>query len=135
VAKFKVAPGEIVFADTYRYTIQGNKIKFPVRCRIVVTNQRIVYFDMGKMAPFYFQLGFLLQLLVKGRPVSLPLGNLKVSRGKYAKNTKLLLLSTDDGKEVFLDRFEKSFKWFQDTITQNGVGLSQLAEEEWRVSI
>ncbi len=86
------------------------------------------------MAPFYFQLGFLLQLLVKGKPVSLPLNNLKVSRGKYAKNTKLLLLFTEDGKEIFLDRFEKSLKWLQEILLQNGISLSQLADEEWRIS-
>lgn len=135
MAKFELDPGEISFADTKRYFLQGKKIKFPVRSRIIVTNRRLIYFDIGKMAPFYFQLGFLLQLLVKGKPVALDLNNLKLSRGRYVKNNKLLLLSTEDGKEVFLDRFEKSFSWLQDILGQNGAGLSQLADEEWRVSL
>lgn len=136
MAKFELDPGEITLADTKRYSLQGGeKLKFPVRSRVIVTNRRLIYFDMGKMAPFYFQLGFLLQLLIKGKPVPLELNNLKVSRGKFVKNTKLLKLSTEDGKEIFLDRFEKSFSWLQDVLAQNGIGLSQLADEEWRVSL
>lgn len=73
---FELNPGETIYTDTNRYTFQGSKIKFPVYCRCLVTDQRFVYFDMGKMAPFHFQLGFLLRMLIKGKPVSLPLRNL-----------------------------------------------------------
>lgn len=135
MAKFQPDPDERVFADTSRYTFQGKKIKFPVRSRCVVTDCRFVYHDMGRMAPFHMQMGILIQLLVKGKPVSLPLANLRVSRGKYAKNKQLLSLSTEDGREVLLDRFEKSLEWFQEALSANGAGLAQTAEEEWRVSI
>jgi len=135
MAGFETNPGERVFADTNRYTLQGSKVKFPVYSRCIVTDQRFVYFDMGKMAPFHFQLGFLLRLMVKGKPVSLPLRNLKLSRGKYAKNNKILLASAEDGREVLLDRYEKSLEWFRNVLMQNGIGLSQIAEEEWRVSL
>jgi len=134
MAGFQLNPDERVFEDTKRFTIQGGKVKFPVRCRCIVTDQRFIYHDLGKMAPFHFQLGFLIQLLVKGKPVSLPLRNLSVSRGKYAKNKKLLRLSTEDGREILLDKFEKSLEWLKNVLSQNGVGLSQTAEEEWRIS-
>lgn len=134
MAGFELDPGETVYVDTNRYTLQGNKVKFPVYCRCILTSKRFVFFDMGKMAPFHFQLGFLLRLMVKGKPVSLPLRDLKLSRGRYAKNSKILSLSTSDGKEIFLDRYEKSLEWFREALVQNGIGLSQTAEEEWRVS-
>ena len=135
MAGFQPDPDERVFADTRRYTLQGSKVKFPVMSRCVVTNRRFVFHDMGKMAPFHMQMGFLIQLLVKGKPVSLPLKNLKVSRGKYARNMKLLSLSAEDGREVLLDRYEKSLEWFSELLAANGAGLTQMAEEEWRVSI
>ncbi len=135
MAVFKINPGERVFADTNRYTLQGNKVKFPVYTRCIVTDQRFVCFDMGKMAPFHFQLGFLLRFMVKGKPVSFPLRNLKLSRGRYAKNNKILLVSTEDGRELFLDRYEKSLEWVQSVLLQNGIGLSQIADEGWRVSL
>lgn len=135
MAKFQPAPDERVFIDTKRYSLQGKKIKFPVRSRIVVTNRRFVYHDLGKMAPFHMQLGILIQLMVKGKPVSLPLNNLKVSRGRYAKNTKILCIATDDGRELFLDRFEKSLEWLREVLAANGANLTQISEEEWRVSL
>jgi len=133
MAKFQPDPDEMVFADTSRYTLQGARVKFPVRCRCVVTNRRFVYHDLGKMAPFHMQLGILIQLLVKGKPVSLPLRNLKVSRGKYARNSKLLSLSTDDGSEILLDSYAKSLEWLQGVLADNGIGMRQTAGEEWRV--
>lgn len=135
MASFRPDPDERVFTDTKRYTLQGKKVKFPVRSRIVVTDRRFGFHDLGKMAPFQMQMGILIQLMVKGKPVSLPLNGLKVSRGKYARNTKLLMLSTDDGQEVLLDRFDKSLEWLRDVLAQGGAGLSQTAEEEWRISI
>lgn len=135
MAKFEMNPGERVFADTNRYTLQGSNVKFPVYCRCVVTDQRFVYFDMGKMAPFHFQLGFLLRLMVKGKPVSFPLHNLKLSRGHYAKNKRTLSIATDDGREVLLDNFDKSLEWLQTALQQNGVGIAQTGEEEWRVTL
>lgn len=135
MAKFQPDPDEMVFADTRRYSLQGKKIKFPVWSRCVVTNRRFVYHDLGKMAPFYMQLGFLIKLMVKGKPITLPLKDLKVSRGRYAKNSKLLSLVSQDGTELLLDRFEKSLEWFQGVLNENGVNLTQTGEEEWRVSI
>ena len=134
MAAFELNPGERVFADTNRYTFQGKKVKFPVYCRCIVTDQRFVYFDMGRMVPFYFQLGFLLRLMVKGKPVSIPLHNLKLARGKYVKNNRLLRASGEDGREVLLDRYEKSLDWIQSVLAQNGVALSRTGEEEWQVS-
>ena len=135
VAKFQPEPDERVFADTRRYTLQGKKIKFPVRSRVVVTDRRFVYHDLGKMAPFHMQLGILIQLMVKGKPVSLPLNGLKVSRGSYAKNSKLLSITSIDGKEVLLDRFDRSLEWLQEVLASGGANLTQTSEEEWRVSL
>ncbi len=59
MASFKPDPEERVLADTKRYTLQGKKVKFPVRSRIVVTHRRFVYHDLGKMAPFQMQMGIL----------------------------------------------------------------------------
>lgn len=135
MGKFQPEPDEMVFSDCKRYTLQGKKVKFPVRSRVVITNRRFVYHDLGRMAPFHMQLGILIQLLVKGRPVSLPLDQLKVSRGKYARNTKLLSISTDDGREILLDRFDRSLEWFRGVLESNGASLAQTAEDEWRVSV
>jgi len=87
------------------------------------------------MAPFYMQLGILIQLMMKGKPVSLPLSGLKVSRGKYARNSKLLSIATDQGAEVLLDRFDKSLEWLEELLSSNGASLTQTGEEEWRISI
>lgn len=87
------------------------------------------------MAPFHLQLGFLLRILVKGNPVSLPHEGLKVSRGKYAKNKKLLELKTVDGSAVLLERFEKSLEWLKDSLMNNGIGLTQTGEDEWQVTL
>lgn len=131
---FEFNPREKVFADTNRYTLQGNKVKFPVHCRCVITDKRFVYFDMGKMAPFYFQLGFLVQSMMKGRPVTFPLHSVKLSRGKYARNKKTLSVAADDGREILLDNFDKTLQWFQNVLQQNGMSLTQTGEEEWRIT-
>lgn len=135
MAGFELNPGERVFAEAQRFTLQGSKVKFPVRCRCIVTDQRFVYFNMGKMAPFHFQLGFLLKLLIKGKPVSISLHNLKLSRGHYAKNKRTLSIAADDGEEVLLDNFDKSLEWVKNALTQNGASLTQTGEEEWRVAL
>jgi hypothetical protein len=135
MAHFELNPGERVFTDASRFAIQGKKIKFPVHCRCILTNERFVYFDLGKMAPFYLQLGFLLRLLVKGKPVSSPLHCLKISRGIYAMNKRLLSISAEDGYEILLENFDKTFEWFQNALLQNGSNLIQTGEEEWRISV
>ncbi|MCD4706807.1 MAG: hypothetical protein K8S62_03620 [Candidatus Sabulitectum sp.] len=135
MASFELNPGERVFADTSRYTLQGSKMKFPVHCRCVVTDQRFVYFNMGKMAPLHFQLGFLIRMMVKGKPVSFPLHNLKLSRGHYGKNKRILSIATDSGQEVLLENFDKSLEWFQNALTGNGVSFAQTGEEEWRAAL
>jgi len=133
--KLELNPGENILVDVKRSTLQGKKIKFPVFSRCVLTNQRFVYFDLGKMAPFQTQLGILIMMFVKGNPVSIPLEGLKVSRGKYVKNSKLLELKAIDGSAVLLNRFEKSLEWFRDSLMSNGIGLNQTGEEEWQISI
>lgn len=133
--KLEFNPGENILVDTKRSTLQGKKIKYPVYTRCVLTDQRFVYFHLGKMAPLHLQLGILLRLLVKGNPVSLPLEGLKVSRGIYFKNKKLLELKAIDGSSVLLDRFEKSLEWLKDSLLSNGIGLTQTGEEEWQVTL
>ncbi|MCK4827072.1 hypothetical protein KA005_65665 [bacterium] len=133
--KLELNPGENILIDTKRSTLQGKKIKFPVYTRCVLTDQRFVYFHLGKMAPFYLQLGILLRLLAKGNPVSLPLEGLKVSRGKYGKNKKLLELKSINGSAVLLERFEKSLEWLRDSLLTSGIGLTQTGEEEWQVTL
>jgi len=132
--KLELNSGEYILLDAKRSTLQGKKVKFPVYSRCVLTDQRFVYFDLGKMAPFHMQLGILIMLLVRGKPVSLPLEGLKVSRGKYAKNKKLLELKAIDGSAVLLNGFENSLEWFRDSLLSNGIGLSQTGSEEWRVT-
>jgi len=87
------------------------------------------------MAPFHMQLGILIMLLVKGNPVSFPLEGLKASRGKYARNKKLLELKAIDGSVVLLSGFEKSLEWFRDSLLSNGIGLAQTGSEEWQVTV
>ena len=133
--KLELNPGETVLVDTRRSTLQGKKVKFPVYTRCILTDRRFIYFHLGRMAPLYLQLGFLLQLLFKGNPVYLPLEGLKVSRGKYARNTKLLELKGIDGSEVLLNGFEKSLEWFRYSLMSNGIGLNQTGEETWQIEI
>ncbi len=131
--KFTPDPDEQVFADRRRYTLQGGKIKFPVDCRCVLTNRRFVFHDLGKMALLYTQLGILLKLLIRGKPVSLPFGTVTVSRGTYARNSRLLEVSSDDGSTVLLDNFDKSLEWMRSALEENGMGLIQTGEEVWRL--
>lgn len=131
--KFTPDPDERVFSDKRRYTLQGGRIKFPVDCRCVLTDRRFVFHDLGRMAPLYTQLGILLKLLIRGRPVSLPFGTITISRGTYARNKRMLLVSSDDGNEVLLDNFDKSLEWFRTALEQNGMGLVQTGEEVWRL--
>ncbi|MCK4505952.1 MAG: hypothetical protein KAW14_10060 [Candidatus Aegiribacteria sp.] len=133
-AKMKLNPGENILVDSKRFALQGKKVKFPVRTRCIVTDQRFIYFDLGKMAPFHMQLGLLIMLLVKGKPVSLPLEGMKVGRGTYFKNKKILELKAIDGTTVLLDKFEKSLDWLKEALLSNGIGLSQVGEEEWQVT-
>lgn len=131
--KFTPDPDEQVFADRRRYTLQGGKIKFPVDCRCVLTNRRFVFHDLGKMALLYTQLGILLKLLIRGKPVSLPFGTVTVSRGTYARNSRLLQVSSDNGSAVLLDNFDKSLEWMRSALEENGMGLVQTGEEVWRL--
>lgn len=131
--KFTPDPDEQVFADRRRYTLQGGKIKFPVDCRCVLTNRRFVFHDLGKMALLYTQLGILLKLLIRGKPVSLPFGTVTVSRGTYARNSRLLEVSSDNGSTVLLDNFDKSLEWMRSALEENGMGLVQTGEEVWRL--
>lgn len=133
MAKFTPDPDERILDDRRRFTLQGGKVKFPVDCRCVITDRRFVYHDLGRLAPFYFHLGILLKLLIPGRPVGIPFDGLKLSRGTYARNRKLLRVSSDQGGEIHLDNFDKSLEWFRTTLEENGLGLVQTGEEEWRV--
>lgn len=132
--KLELNPGENLLVETHRFTLQGKKIKFPVHCKCFITDQRFIYHDLGKMAPFHMQFGLLIKLMVKGKPVSLPLEGLKVSRGKYGINTKIVELKALDGTTVFLDKFEKSLNWLKEVLLSNGIGLTQIGEEEWQVT-
>ncbi|MEN8208283.1 MAG: hypothetical protein ABFR50_03430, partial [Candidatus Fermentibacteria bacterium] len=111
-SRLELNPGENILVDVKRSSLQGKKVKFPVYSRCVLTDQRFVYFDLGKMAPFHMQLGILLMFLVKGKPVSLPLEGLMASRGKYARNRKLLELKAINGSAVLLSGFENTLEWF-----------------------
>ncbi len=133
-AKMELNPGENILVDSKRSTLQGKKVKFPVHTRCIVTDQRFIYFNLGKMASLHLQLGFLIRLMVRGKPVSLPLEGLKVGRGTYFKNKKLLELKAIDGTTVLLERFEKSLDWLKEALLSNGIGLSQIGEEEWQVT-
>ncbi len=133
MGKFTPDPDERVFTEKRRYTLQGGRIKFPVDCRCILTDRRFVFHDLGKLAPLYMQLGILLKLLIRGRPVSLPYGSIKLSRGTYGRNSKMLLVASDDGNSVLLDGFDKSLEWIRTTLEENGMGLVQTGGEEWRL--
>jgi len=128
-------PDENVFVDQWRFMLQGKRIKFPVLSRCVLTDQRFVYFDLGKAVALYVQIGFLMRLFIKGKPVSMPLNGLVLSRGKYAMNKKILSITTSDGTEALLDRYEKSLEWFQNALAEHGLSMTQTGEEEWVVQI
>lgn len=133
MAKHELQPDEKVLWEGRCYGLQGKKVKFPVRTRNVITNRRLIHYHLGRMAPFHNGLGILLRLLVKGRPVSLPLDGMRVSRGRFVKNDKLLSLRSVDGTEVLLDNFDRSLHWFRKTLETNGISLSPVGEEEWQV--
>lgn len=133
--KLELHSGENVIADVHRYSLQGKKVKFPVRSRCVITDRRFIHFDLGKMAPFYLQLGFLIRLMVKGKPNYLPLDGMRVSRGKYFKNTNVLELKAQDGSSVLLDKFDKSLQWLRDSLQSSGMSLAMTGEEEWQVQL
>ena len=135
MARHELQPDEKVLWEGRYYGLQGKRVKFPVSTKNVITNRRLIHYHLGKMAPLYNGLGFLLRLLVKGKPISLPLDGMMVSRGKYVKNNKLLSLQTADGTQVLLNNFEKSLDWFRSTLEASGISLSPLGEEEWQVKV
>ncbi len=135
MASFELNPGERVFADTSRYTLQGSKMKFPVHCRCVVTDQRFVYFNMGKMAPLHFQLGFFFRWMFKVNPAGFLFTILNCSGGIIEKTKGFFSIATDSGQEVLLENFDKSLEWFQNALTGNGVSFAQTGEEEWRAAL
>lgn len=132
--KYVLDPDEQVLVKTSRFTLQGKgKLKYPVNCKCVLTNKRFIYHDWGKLAPFQTQMGILLQLMVKGKPVSLPLQGMRVARGKHYHNTKILELTAPDGTTILLNQFDKTLDWFRKSLEGGGIGLSQTAEEEWHI--
>ena len=135
MAGLELQPDERVLADRTRCMLQGRRMKFIVWTRCVLTDRRFIWFDLGRMAAMHLQLGFLLRMLVKGRPVSIPLDGLILSRGKYGLNRKLLSIRSADGEEVLLGSYEKSLEWLQNTLAENGMSMSQVGEEEWTVTV
>ncbi len=135
--ELELEPGERILEEQSRYTLQGTgKLKYPVHTKCIITDRRFIYFDPGKGALLHSQfglLGLLLRKLAKGKPMSLPLKGMRVARGKYYRNKKILELKTLDGASIFLDRFEKSLEWFRGVLENNGVSLSQTSEEEWHI--
>lgn len=129
--------GENVLEEQFRYSLLGEgKLKQPVRTKCVITDRNFIYFDPGKGALLHSQfglLGLLLRKLAQGKPVSYPLKGMKVARGKYFKNTKLLALTSTDERTILLDNFDKSLAWFRGVLESNGISLSQTAEEEWHI--
>ena len=133
MAKLEFNPDESVFVDQWRFMLQGKRIKFPILSRCVLTDQRFIYFDLGKAVPLYVQMGFLIRFFVKGKPVSMPLNGLVLSRGKYAMNKKILSVATSDGTEALLDSYEKSLEWFQNVLAEYGLSMYEIGEDEWMV--
>jgi len=133
MAKHEVQPDEKVLWEGRYYGLQGKRVKFPVSTKNVITNRRLIHYHLGRMAPFYNGLGILLRLLVKGRPLSLPLDGMRVSRGRYVKNDKLLSLKAVDGTEVLLSNFDRSLDRHRNTLETNGISLSPVGEQEWQV--
>ena len=133
MAKHQLQPDEKVLWEGGYYGLQGGKVKFPVSTKNVITNRRLIHYHLGKMAPFYNGLGILLRLLVNGKPMSMQLDGMKVSRGKYVKNKKLLSLKSVDGAEVLLSNFDKTLNWLRNILETNGISLTPTGEEEWRI--
>lgn len=133
MAEHRLQPGERVLWKGRRFSLQSGRLEFPVRSRNVVTDRRFIHYRLGKLAPLYVSLGLLLRLLLKGKPVSLPLEGMKVYRGKYGRNRKILAPRSQDGTEVLLDRFEKTLKWLRDTLQAHDISLAPTAGEEWEV--
>ncbi len=134
-SKLVLEPGEKMLSSTRRMMYQGGgRAKFAVHARCALTDRRFVYWDLGRMAAVHLQLGILLQLLVKGRPVSLPLQGLRISRGKYGLDGKVFRVEAEDGTTVMLSRFRKTMEWFRSTLEKEGFALGQTGEEEWRVT-
>jgi hypothetical protein len=133
MAKLELDPDEQLLTEGTWGMLQGRKVKFPVWGRYVITNKRFLYQDMGKMAPMFAQLGILLRLFVRGRMVGLPLQGLRLSRGKYGLNRKILEITASDGRSVLFDRFDKALDMLRTGFETSGIGLYQTGEEEWTV--
>ncbi|MCD6589464.1 MAG: hypothetical protein J7K88_13020 [Candidatus Fermentibacteraceae bacterium] len=133
MAGFEIDQGEKIFTDTKRFTLQGSRVKFPAYTRCIITDQRFVYFDYGIMAALHLFMS-LVRFLLKGKPVSFPLNEIKLSRGHYARNTRTLSIASEDGREILLDDFDKTLQWLRTVLERNGLSLLQTGEEEWRIS-
>jgi|WetSurMetagenome_2_1015567.scaffolds.fasta_scaffold03964_6 hypothetical protein len=111
----------------------GVKIQIPVSAPLYLTSRRVVYEDFGKWAFLRSQMGLLPMLLMKGRLREMPLGSLRISRGRYGRNSKMTLLKSTDGGEALLGGFDKTVKRLRDALLDGGIGLVELAPEEWEV--
>jgi hypothetical protein len=132
--RLQLEADEKVLKQGSLYTLQGGgRMKFPVNCRYVLTNRRFFYWDLGRWAPFHSQMGLIFLLMVRGKPVGMPLDGLRLSRGTYGMNKKLALISATDGTSLLADRLEKVVELFREPLGTAGIGLTQTAAEEWQI--
>jgi hypothetical protein len=110
--------------------VGGGRLRYPQSVRFVLTSRRFVYWDPGKWAALCCQ-GVLWQLIVRGRPVSLPLAETRLRRGRYGLNRNLLEMYVTDGRTLLLDRHEKSLAFFREALGTAGMGLVQHSADEW----
>ncbi len=133
MAKFVPDPDEQVLKKGRIPTLQGRgKVKFPVFADFVLTDRRLVCFDVGRWAPIHSQ-GILWQLIVKGTPVSLPHGETILTRGRYALNRNILLASAPAGTQFMLDGFDRTLKMLREALENAGLGMVQQGEETWTI--
>lgn len=134
MAKFVPEMNERLLLRSSFMMLQGGvRIRMPVSAPLYITSRRIVYEDFGKWAFLRSQMGLLPMLLMKGRLREIPLGSLRISRGRYGRNAKMTLLTATDGGGVLLGGFDKTVKRLREALLNGGIGMVELAPEEWEV--
>ncbi len=135
MASFELQPGENLLKKGRITVFQGSaKIKFLIDGPFQLTNQRLVYYNVGNWAGLYTTLGWFLKLLLRGKRVDVPLLGSTVSRGQYGLNKDLVALRTADGQEILIYGFKTWIKNLSELLNgQNGVQMIATGTETWAI--
>lgn len=128
MAKIDLNPGETILKEGTVATIERG---FMLRTGTgFLTDQRFVRYRSG--VPFW--LAGLLSLLFGGKiDIEIPLASIRsLARGKFGRNTNVLVIATAEGQEHTLQLgFDEWLTAFRDVLGRGGRRLTEDGEGRW----